>query len=75
MLTIKCVKCQKKLFRYVKFGKGKLIHCWKKRIIENYSIIDGNKIMCECGTIIGIDEGKWIKLKQHAIVSTGTKIK
>ena len=73
MLTIKCSKCNQKIFRYVKIGKGKLWHCWKGRIVEDLSIYNGKNVLCKCGNLIGVDEGKWIKLKQHSIVTSGTK--
>ena len=73
MLTIKCVRCKQKIFRYVKIGKGKLWHCWKDRIVEDFSIHKGKNILCKCGNIIGVDENKWIKLKQHSFITTGTK--
>ena len=75
MLTIKCAKCKRKIFRYVKIGKGRLWHCWKDRIIEDLSIHEGNNIMCTCGNTIGIDEEKWIKLKQNSFTTSGTKSK
>jgi len=49
-------------------------HCWKDRIIEDFSIHDGKKVLCECGNLIGIDEDKWIKLKQHSFTTSGTKM-
>ena len=73
MLTIKCSRCKQKIFRYVKIGKGKVWHCWKNRIIEDFSVHDGKKVLCKCGNLIGIDEDKWIKLKQHSFTTTGTK--
>ena len=73
MLIIKCLKCNRKIFRYVKIGKGKLWHCWKDRIIEDLSIKEGKIIKCNCGNLIGIDEEKWIKIKQHSILISGTK--
>lgn len=72
MLTIKCLNCKKKIFRYKKIGKGRLWHCWKDRIIEDYSVRDGSKIKCQCGNSIGIDEGEWIKMKQHSYILSGT---
>jgi hypothetical protein len=74
MLIIKCARCKIKIFRYIKIGSGKLWHCWKDRIVEDSSIRDGKNIKCKCGNIIGIDEVKWIKLKQHSIITSGTKI-
>jgi len=75
MITIRCARCNAKVFRYVKIGKGKLWHCWKERIIEDFSVHDGREVRCQCGNLIGIDEGKWIKLKQHSFVTSGTKLK
>jgi hypothetical protein len=74
MITIKCAKCKQKVFKYVKIGKGKLWHCWKERIIEDLSVKTGKNIYCKCGNLIGVEENKWIKLKQHSISTTGTKI-
>jgi len=72
MITVKCVKCKGKILRYKKIGKGRLWHCWKDRIVEDYSVRDGDKVKCLCGNLIGIDEGKWIKMKQHTFVFSGT---
>jgi hypothetical protein len=74
MLNIICARCKRKIFRYVKLGKGKLCHCWKDRIVEYLSIKNGTNITCKCGNIIGIDEDKRIKLKQHSFITHGTKL-
>ena len=74
MLIIKCARCKQKIFRYVKIGKGKLWHCWKNRIIEDFSIHDRKIIKCKCGKVIGIEEKNWIKLKQHSYITSGTKM-
>lgn len=63
VMVIKCPQCHQKIFKYLKIGKGRLRHCWKDRIIEDHSVRDGNKVKCQCGNIIGIDQGKWIKMK------------
>ena len=68
MLTIKCVKCKGEILKYLKIGKGRLLHCWKNRIGKDYSVRDGNEVRCRCGNLIGIDEGKWIKLKQNSFI-------
>ena len=73
MIIIKCAKCNGKIFKYVKIGKGRLLHCWKDRIAEDLSVHNGNNIECNCGVIIGIDKGKEIKLKQNSIVTSGIK--
>lgn len=73
MITIKCARCKRKIFRYIKVGKGKLWHCWKDRIVEDFSIHDGKNIKCNCGNLIGIDKEKWIKLKQDSFITSGSK--
>ncbi|MCK4365554.1 MAG: hypothetical protein KAW45_05860 [Thermoplasmatales archaeon] len=73
MIIIKCARCKRKIFRYVKIGKGKLWHCWKDRIVEDLSVHDGKNIKCNCGNLIGFDEEKWIKLKRHSFLISGTK--
>jgi len=75
MIIVKCAKCKRKVFKYLKIGKGRLWHCWKDGIIKDYSVRDGNKIECQCGNLIGIDEGKWIKMKQHSFIYSGAIIK
>lgn len=72
MIIVKCAKCKGKIFRYLKIGKGRLWHCWKDRIIEDYSVRDGNQIKCQCGNVIGIDDKKWIKMVQHSFTYSGT---
>jgi len=72
MFTLKCVKCNNKIYKYKKIGKGRLWHCWKDRIIEDYTIKEGYNIKCTCGNLIGIDEGKFVKLKQHSFIKSGS---
>jgi len=72
MITIRCARCKRKIFKYIKVGKGRLWHCWKDRIKEDRSIQEEDYIKCQCGNVIGIDEGKMIKIKQHSITYTGT---
>jgi hypothetical protein len=57
----------------MKIGKGRVLHCWKDRIIKDYSLHDGKKITCKCGNLIGIDQGKWVKMRQRSFTHTGTK--
>ena len=66
-MMIQCIQCDKVIFSYLKFGKGHLWHCWKKRIVKNHSVAKGNEVFCTCGNLIGIDERVWIKLKQHNV--------
>jgi len=75
MLTIKCAKCKKPVFKYIKVGKGRVLRCHKARIVKDYTRIDGNKVLCQCGKLIGIAEGHWIKMKQGAFTCEGTRDK
>ncbi len=63
---IVCSRCGKKVFRYIKFGKGKILHCWKNRIFEDNTIIDNNIVKCNCGNVIGVEKTKMIEMKQHS---------
>jgi len=48
----------------------------KKRIKKEYSIIKSNKnIYCECGNLIGVDEGIYIKIIKSSITYSGEIIK
>ncbi|NYT11404.1 MAG: hypothetical protein GKC03_02495 [Methanomassiliicoccales archaeon] len=72
MITIRCAKCKRRIFRYAKMKKVKVLHCWKDRIERDDSIRDGEKVLCHCGNQIGVDEGKWIKMKQGSFTYSGT---
>ena len=73
MLTIKCVKCKRPVFKYIKVGKGRVLRCYKARIVKDYTHRDGNQVLCQCGNLIGTDEGRWIKMKQNAFTYSGTR--
>jgi hypothetical protein len=60
MITIKCSQCKRKIFKYNKIGKGRILRCWDTRIIEDYSIRCDNEVRCKCGNVIGIKESKSI---------------
>jgi hypothetical protein len=72
MLTIRCAKCRAKIFKYKKVGKGRVLHCWKGRILEDHSVRNGAEARCTCGNLIGVDERKWIKMKQNAFTCSGS---
>jgi len=73
MLTVKCAKCKKPVFRYIKTCEGRLLRCYKSRIVKDFSVRQGNEVRCQrCGNLIGIDEGRWIKLKQGSFITSGT---
>jgi hypothetical protein len=73
MIIIKCSKCNKKIFKYIKLGRGQLLHFWKDRIIENMSVNDKKNVRCKCGNFIGINKGDQIKIKKNSIIIKGLK--
>lgn len=75
MITIRCAKCNRKVFKYLKIGKGRILRCYKSRVIKDYSIREKNEVKCHCGNLIGINEGEWIKMKQSSFIYSGTKTK
>jgi len=75
MLTIKCAECGEVVFRYVKIGKGRLLHCWKARITEDNSVRNGMNVRCKCGNLIGTEERRWVKMRSHAFITSGTALK
>ena len=72
MLTIKCAECKKKIFKYKKIGKGRVLRCYTGRILKDYSARDGENVLCECGNLIGIDRGVFIEMKQSSFTRSGT---
>lgn len=72
MITVKCAKCKRNTFKYQKIGSGNIWHCWKGRIKRDNSIRKEDKVYCICGNLIGIEEKKWIKMKQHSFETSGT---
>lgn len=75
MIIIKCAKCKRKIFKYRKVGKGRILRCYKDRIVKHYPIRDRKDIQCLCGQLIGINKGKWIKMKQNAFEYSGSVTK
>ncbi len=73
MLTIKCSRCRKKVFKYHKIGTGRVLHCWKDRIIKDFTVRDGTRVLCSCGNLIGTDKGNRINMKPNAFIFRGTK--
>ncbi|MHA1377947.1 MAG: hypothetical protein ACTSRG_06160 [Candidatus Helarchaeota archaeon] len=62
-LRLTCTKCGGYLFTYYKYGKRRLWECWKNRIFDDNTTCNFNLIKCNCGNIIGIDVGDYIKMK------------
>lgn len=73
MLTIKCAKCHKKLFKYLKIGKGKVLKCFFSRIEKPSYITDDEFIKCSCGNVIGKIADNHIKMIPHTFIYSGTK--
>ena len=74
MLTIKCSACKSKIFKYKKVSKGRILKCYKERIMRDYSKHESDKIKCKmCGKVIGINKGNLIRMKQSAFTTSGFK--
>ncbi len=74
MLTIKCSKCKKKLFKYRKIGRGKVLKCHKNRITKIYHMKKGpDDYRCPCNNVIGKNEGSYIKMEGENFIYTGMK--
>ena len=74
MLTVRCARCKRKLFRYEKVGEGRLLRCHKARmtrVFEGQFLESG--LSCPCGARIGSDEGNWIGMIPGRVVTTGTR--
>jgi len=69
ILKIRCARCGTLLFVYLKVGEGRLWHCWRKRIIEDYTVKVGDDVKCpKCGAIVGLEKEAFINIKQRSIV-------
>ena len=75
MLTIKCAGCQAKIFKYQKFGKGRVLYCWDARIVKDYSCRENDQVKCACGAVVGTKINKGVKMKQNAFIISGTRTK
>ena len=75
MLTIKCARCKKKLWKYKKIGKGEVLRCHKHRITKVFGWDEKEgKILCpRCKNPVGIDKGSFFKMISKNFVYTGTK--
>lgn len=62
-INVMCSKCGGFLFTYFKLGKRPLWDCWKNRVYDDNTIHNFNLIKCQCGNVIGIDVGDYIKMK------------
>ena len=62
VLVIRCDRCNKRVLKYLKKGKGRLLRCLKDRIREDSTVRHGIEVCCPCGNRIGRDEGDHIKI-------------
>lgn len=62
VMVIRCPQCNKRVFRYLKVGKGRVIRCYKDRIREDRAIRKDGEVSCACGARMGRDEGNYIKM-------------
>ncbi|MFX0102446.1 MAG: hypothetical protein ACFFCS_22965 [Candidatus Hodarchaeota archaeon] len=75
MLVIKCAKCKKKLFQYLKIGKGHVLRCYKERISKIFHMVqDKDEYKCECGNVIGKDKPSHIQMRKGTFFYTGFKV-
>ncbi len=74
MLTVRCSRCKRKLFRYEKIGEGRLLRCHKARITRLFAgQLSEAGLVCLCGLEIGRDGGDWIDMLPGRVVTTGTR--
>ncbi len=71
MITIKCAKCGKKLIKYRKIGKGRILKCYLSRIYDDKTVKKNGKIYCSCGNLIGVIEKNYIKMRQRNFTYSG----
>lgn len=61
-MTLKCKGCKKKLFKYKKIGKGKLIKMYKTKIRADNAIHKNGYVYCSCGKSFGRETKNYIKV-------------
>ena len=51
-----------------------MLRCYKSRIVREYEYhLKDDKLVCNCGNLIGIDKGPHIKMIKKGFVYTGKK--
>ncbi len=74
MLTIKCAGCKRKIWKYLKIGKGQVLRCHKSKITKEYDFERREeRIYCRCGRAICEDKGKYFRMIPKAFMHTGEK--
>jgi len=71
MQTIRCAKCNRRIMKYKKVGKGKLLRCWKEKIKSDLTVREGDSVLCPCGNLIGIEEKLLIRMRQSSFIRSG----
>ncbi|MGM0509813.1 MAG: hypothetical protein ACQESD_01620 [Thermoplasmatota archaeon] len=66
---IRCSECGQKVFKYLKYGDGKIVKCYKNRILEDKSNLENDEVRCPCGNLIGYDKADRIRMKNHSFVT------
>lgn len=75
MLTIRCAACKRKLFKYQKLGKGQVLRCHKGRISQWLEgVVEGGKLRCLCGEVIGHDKGSRFAMVRRAFTTSGSTV-
>jgi len=74
MLLIRCARCKRKLWKYLKIGPGRLLVCHKDRITRTWDHTrDGDDLLCLCGTRVAIDKTDHLKIIGTAITASGER--
>ena len=66
-LCICCKACGSTIYRYQKIGAGKVIVCWKKRILKDNSVKKSGEVYCRCGAQIGSDQTLRVKIRRNEV--------
>ena len=65
VMTIRCKKCNQKVFKYLKIGKGNLLKAYKSKIQSKYFLIENDYMVCKCGHKLAIDLDSHFKMIDH----------
>ncbi len=74
-MVLKCSCCKKKILKYKKIGKGRILRCWFDRIIEDFTTKSEDHAICQCGNDIGWIQKDHIKMRQSSFTYTGAFVK
>ena len=61
--------------KYQKIGMGKVIKCFKERLIIYHCQIIEDGLYCVCGSLIATDKGNYFQMKQGQFSYSGNKEK